>query len=153
VEPDEAYWRRPSDGGSLPPPGSPSTPGHPTNAPGQPASGLRDASPAASDELWAANPAATGSGNPRSGNASPAASEPAYPGLSYPGPPATFPPPSGWRPEQVVEPPPPGRLPAQDHRAIDEEEAKARTLTRGLGLLAAAILLILLCALCGRVLF
>jgi hypothetical protein len=113
VEPDEAYWRRPSDGGSVPPPGSPTASGQPPTAPGQPE----------------------------------------YPGLRYPGPPVTVPPPSGWRPEQVVEPPPPGRLPAQDHGAIDDQEAKARTLTRGLGLLVGAILLILLCALCGRVLF
>jgi len=52
-----------------------------------------------------------------------------------------------------VEPLPPRRLPAQDHGAIDEDETKARTLTRGLGLLVGAVLVILLCALCGRVLF
>jgi hypothetical protein len=52
-----------------------------------------------------------------------------------------------------VQPAPPRRLPAQNHGAIDDDEAKARTLTRGLGLLVGAILLILLCALCGRVLF
>lgn len=112
MEPDEAYWRRPSDGGSGPVPASPTEP----------------------------------SGWSRPGSAE-------HPGITYQGPPVSSAPPSGWRPEQVVEPLPPRRLPAQDHGAIDEDEAKARTLTRGLGLLVGAVLLILLCALCGRVLF
>jgi hypothetical protein len=109
VEPDEAYWRRPGDGGPGPAPASPTDPTRPGGA--------------------------------------------EHPGPTYQAPPVSSAPPAGWRPEHVVEPPPPRRLPAQDHGAIDEDEAKARTLTRGLGLLVGAVLLILLCALCGRVLF
>jgi hypothetical protein len=41
----------------------------------------------------------------------------------------------------------------QDHRRLDDEEARARTLTMGLGLVAGALLVILLCAVCGRALF
>lgn len=74
----------------------------------------------------------------------------AEPTYTYQGPPTATPPPTGWRPPYVVEPPPPRRLPVQDHARIDEEEARARTLTRGVGLVVLAILTIVLCALCGR---
>jgi hypothetical protein len=46
--------------------------------------------------------------------------------------------------------PPPRELPAQDHERIDREEAAARTLTRGIGLVVAAVLLVMLLALCAR---
>ncbi len=71
----------------------------------------------------------------------------------YSGPPPTAPPPYEWRPARVLEPAPPRPLPVQDHPAIDADEAQARTLTYGIGAVVAAILLILLCALCGRTLF
>jgi hypothetical protein len=71
----------------------------------------------------------------------------------YEGPPPTTPPPYGWQPERIVEPAPPRRLPAQDHTAIDAAEARARTLTYGVGVVVGAILLIVLCGLCGRALF
>lgn len=63
------------------------------------------------------------------------------------------PPAGGWRPQHVVEPAPPRRLPPQDHAAIDSDEARARTLTYGIAILAGAVLVVLLCAVCGRVLF
>jgi hypothetical protein len=63
------------------------------------------------------------------------------------------PPPYAWQPAHVVEPAPPRSLPVQDHPAIDADEARARTLTYGLAAVAGAVLLIVLCALCGRTLF
>jgi len=71
----------------------------------------------------------------------------------YQGPPPTTPPPPGWHPVRIVEPAPPRRLPPQDHERIDEEEARARTLTQGVGIVVGAILVIVLFALCGRALF
>ena len=82
----------------------------------------------------------------------PAASD--TPGVvDYPGPPPSIPPPPGWRPEFVVEPPPPRALPPQDHGAIDVQEAAARTLTYGIGLVAGAVMLLALCALFARAIF
>jgi hypothetical protein len=71
----------------------------------------------------------------------------------YAGPPRTAPPPPGWRPRVLIQPPPPHELPAQDLAAIDAEEREARTITYGVGLVAGAILLVLLLVLCGRALF
>jgi len=76
-----------------------------------------------------------------------------YGGGAYHGPPPTTPPPSDWRPPHIVEPAPPRRLPAQDHIRIDDEEARARILTRGIGIVVGAILIVVLCALCGREVF
>ncbi|MFS8479342.1 MAG: translation initiation factor 2 [Micromonosporaceae bacterium] len=73
--------------------------------------------------------------------------------VDYPGPPPNIPPPPGWRPEFVVEPPPPRTLPPQDHGALDVQEAAARTVTYGVGLVAGAIMLLALCALFARALF
>jgi hypothetical protein len=44
-------------------------------------------------------------------------------------------------------------MPAQDMDAVDEEEGSARTVTYGIGLVAGAIAVILMCLLCARVLF
>jgi hypothetical protein len=71
----------------------------------------------------------------------------------YSGPPPNIPPPHDWRPEFVVHPSPPRPLPTQDHADLDAREQSARTLTYGFGLVAGALLLIVLCALCGRALF
>jgi hypothetical protein len=73
--------------------------------------------------------------------------------VQYQGPPPMTPPPAGWRPPYVVQPLPPRDLPQQDHTAIDAEEARARSLTQGIAMIAGAVLLIVLCALCGRALF
>jgi hypothetical protein len=88
------------------------------------------------------------------GQADTPASTPAQrPDPEYAGPPTMTPPPPAWQPQRIVEPAPPRRLPPQDHAAIDADEARARTLTYGVGILAGAVLVILLCALCGRLLF
>jgi hypothetical protein len=44
-------------------------------------------------------------------------------------------------------------MPGQNLDALDEDEGSARTVTYGVGLVAAAIALILMCLLCARVLF
>jgi hypothetical protein len=44
-------------------------------------------------------------------------------------------------------------MPSQDGTALDDSEGSARTLTYGIGLVGGAIALILMCLLCGRVLF
>ena len=53
----------------------------------------------------------------------------------------------------MVQPPPPRRLPPQDTGAIDEAERSARTLTYGIGMIAGAALLVVICLLCSRLLF
>ena len=53
----------------------------------------------------------------------------------------------------LIQPPPPHQLPPQDLAALDGREREERTFTYGVGLLAGAILLVVLLILCGRVLF
>lgn len=50
-------------------------------------------------------------------------------------------------------PPPPRELPAQNMDQLDEAEGSARTVTYGVGMVAGAIALILMCLLCARVIF
>jgi hypothetical protein len=71
----------------------------------------------------------------------------------YAGPPRAAPPPPDWHPTVVPQPPPPRLMPSQDMDALDEEEGSARTVTYGIGLVAGAIGVILMCLLCARVLF
>jgi hypothetical protein len=71
----------------------------------------------------------------------------------YTGPPRTIRPPRGWRPKLLVQAPPPRKLPDQDMEALDSQEREARTVTYGIGMVAAAVLLIVLLILCGRALF
>jgi hypothetical protein len=71
----------------------------------------------------------------------------------YTGPPRTSPPPPDWRPRVLIQTPPPRELPPQDHAAMDAEEKEARTVTLGVGMVAGAVLLVVLFVLCGRVLF
>ncbi|WP_307834204.1 translation initiation factor 2 [Paractinoplanes lichenicola] len=75
------------------------------------------------------------------------------PGHDYPGPPRTARPSPNWRPPTIAHPPPPRSLPAQDQDALDNAEGSARTVTYGVGLVAGAIALILLCLLCARMIF
>ena len=82
----------------------------------------------------------------------PAPQEPPEP-PPYSGPPRTTPPPPDWRPRMLVQPPPPRDLPAQDLETLEVQEREARTLTYGVGMVAGAILLIVLIVLCGRALF
>jgi hypothetical protein len=44
-------------------------------------------------------------------------------------------------------------MPAQDMAALEESEGSAKTVTYGVGLVAAAIGVILMILLCGRVIF
>ncbi|MEV4759021.1 translation initiation factor 2 [Micromonospora sp. NPDC049559] len=71
----------------------------------------------------------------------------------YPGPPAGVTPPASWRPPVYVQPPPPRRLPEQDLAGVNQAEQSARTVTYGVGLIAGAVILVLMCLLCSRVLF
>jgi hypothetical protein len=52
----------------------------------------------------------------------------------------------------LVQVPPPRQLPAQDLTALDTEEQQTRTITYGVGMVAGAILLVVLFVLCGRAL-
>ncbi|MFB9237186.1 hypothetical protein ACFFWC_16750 [Plantactinospora siamensis] len=63
------------------------------------------------------------------------------------------PPPPGWRPPVHVEAAPPRPLPPQDAAALDAEERGARTITTGVALVATAILVVVVCLLCSRLLF
>jgi hypothetical protein len=70
----------------------------------------------------------------------------------YTGPPRSTPPPPDWRPKLLIQPPPPRSLPRQDMDALDAREKEERTLTYGVGLVAGAVLLVVLLILCGRAL-
>jgi hypothetical protein len=74
-------------------------------------------------------------------------------GPAYQGPPRATPPPPDWRPPTFTPPPAPRALPPQDMDALDDAEGSARTVTYGVGLVAGAIALILMCLLCARALF
>ncbi|WP_308220966.1 hypothetical protein [Micromonospora phytophila] len=52
-----------------------------------------------------------------------------------------------------LQPPPPRRLPPQDMAGLDAAEQRAQRLTNGMGLVAAVVLVILVCLLCSRILF
>lgn len=80
-------------------------------------------------------------------NAGPAATPP------YPGPPVAPPPPPEWRPPVRIQLPPPRSLPPQDHEALDAAERSARTFTYGVGMIAGAVLVVLTCLLCSRIMF
>ncbi|MGW4466856.1 hypothetical protein [Micromonospora sp. NPDC004704] len=71
----------------------------------------------------------------------------------YPGPPQSAVPAPGWRPPVHVQPAPPRPLPPQNVPALEAQEASARTVTYGIGLIAGAILLVVMCLLCSRLLF
>jgi hypothetical protein len=71
----------------------------------------------------------------------------------YAGPPRADPPPGNWRPPIVSQPPPPRSMPGQNLDALNEAEGSAKTVTYGVGLVAAAIALIVMVLLCARVIF
>lgn len=62
----------------------------------------------------------------------------------YTGPPATKPPPPGWRVPTVVRPTPPRRLPHQDYASIDAAERQSRAVTKGIAVLAASVMFLVL---------
>jgi hypothetical protein len=90
---------------------------------------------------------------PAEGSVEPPAAPPAPPAAPYTGAPRTAPPPAGWRPPMVDEPLPPRVLPRQDTDRLDREEQAAGILTRGIGIFAGAVLVVLLLLFCGHVLF
>ena len=98
------------------------------------------------DLQWRRPPA--GASTPTPGNAPAAPDQPATP--PYQGPPRTVPPPPNWRPRLIVQPEPPRMLPPQDLAALDAQEREERTITYGIGMIAGAVLLVVLLVLCGR---
>lgn len=91
--------------------------------------------------------------DPESATPPPAPRPDPAPGGGYQGPPTAGPPSPHWRPPTFAQPPPPRTLPAQDMDALDEAEGAARTVTYGVGMVAGAIAVILICLLCARALF
>jgi hypothetical protein len=91
--------------------------------------------------------------DPEHTGARPPAAPAPKPARSYDGPPRTPRPSPFWRPPTVAHPPPPRTMPGQDIDALDEAEGAARTMTYGVGLVAGAIALILMCLLCARTIF
>lgn len=83
----------------------------------------------------------------------PAATNGSAPVPEYAGPPRSAPPPPDWRPRTLIQVPAPRQLPSQDDPRLDAEEKAARTTTYGVGMVAGAVLLIVLFILCGRALF
>lgn len=75
------------------------------------------------------------------------------PSPGYQGPPRQSVPSPNWRPPTIAQPPPPRALPPQDMDALDDAEGSARTVTYGIGMVAGAIALVLMCLLCARLLF
>jgi hypothetical protein len=75
------------------------------------------------------------------------------PDAGYQGPPRQSRPSPQWRPPTIAQPPPPRALPPQDMDALDDAEGSARTVTYGIGMVAGAIALILMCLLCAHVIF
>jgi hypothetical protein len=83
--------------------------------------------------------------------AEPGLDAPAVP--EYAGPPRATPPPADWRPRTLIQVPAPRVLPEQNLSGLDAEEKTARTTTYGVGMIAGAVLLVVLFILCGRALF
>jgi hypothetical protein len=53
----------------------------------------------------------------------------------------------------IIQPAPPRVMPKQDEERLDREEQAATILTKGVGIFAGAVVLVLLLILCGRILF
>src|SRR4029079_12232471 len=90
---------------------------------------------------------------PEGATSDPSPAPPHHPAGEYSGPPRSAPRPPDWRPPHVMRPAPPRHLPPQSHDRLDAEEARARTLTLGVGMITAAVLLIVVIVLCTRALF
>lgn len=90
---------------------------------------------------------------PPEGAAPPPTAPKAAAPVPYTGAPRSAPPPRGWRPPTVERPAAPRKLPAQDAGRIDREEQAATILTKGMGIFAGAVMLVLLLIFCGRWLF
>jgi hypothetical protein len=105
------------------------------------------------DLQWRRPPAGTGTPTPGAAQPPAEAPPPRSEPPPYSGPPPTVAPPPDWRPRLLIQPEPPRQLPAQDLAGIDAREREARTVTYGIGMVAGAVLLVVLLVLCGRVLF
>jgi hypothetical protein len=53
----------------------------------------------------------------------------------------------------LIQPAPPRVMPKQDEERLDREEQASTILTKGVGIFAGAVVLVLLLILCGRILF
>lgn len=100
------------------------------------------------DEQQWRRPAGAEPGDERPGEAPQGATE-----QPYQGPPRAPQVPGAWRPPTVIQPPAARSLPAQDADVLDAAERRARTITHGVGMIAGAILLLVLAVLCGRLIF
>lgn len=157
----EAFWRRPAaepdagpepDAGAGPEPGAGAEPRQPAGAEG---------SQGHWEDSFYRRPVSGGRPDHRPDPAGPyrfgaAPVQPGGPGQApggYAGPPPNTPPPPGWRPPVYLEPSPPRQLPEQDADALDREERGARSRTVGLALVAGAVLVVIVCLLCSRLLF
>jgi hypothetical protein len=109
----------------------------PANRPGGP-----DPAQQWDEQVWRRPPAGQPASTP------PSSSPPAYTG-----PPRGRPADASWRLPTVIQVPPARKLPPQDDVVIDVQEQQARTVTYGVGMIAGAIVLIVLFILCGRTLF
>ncbi|MGC5054460.1 hypothetical protein ACLQ2S_23755 [Micromonospora sp. DT48] len=111
------------------------------------------------DDPWRRPESASGSPADPSVQGTPAdVSQPTSPGRSapdggYTGPPPTTAPPPGWRPPVHLRPAPPRQLPAQDMIDLDAQEQRAQRVTWTVGAIAGAVLVVLTCLLCTRLLF
>lgn len=119
------------------PPGPPRVNGSPRRHDGS--------GPGASDDAFWRRP----SGDSPSLVPPPAAAPPDEP--EYQGPPHGAPAPATWSPPVIVPVTPPRDMPGQDHARIDAEERGARTMSQGIGLVAGAVVVILIFVLCARV--
>jgi hypothetical protein len=132
--PADDVWRRPDGADPVEPPPRP-----PSESMSRPQPDESWARP----DTWSSHPGAT---TPTVPPDPPPPSRPIYTGP----PPTTMPPPD-WRPATVLAVPPPDLLPPQRDDVIDAAEAQARTVTYGVGMIAGAVVLILLAVICGRI--
>lgn len=97
------------------------------------------------DEYW--RRPAEGAESQGAGPVEPARPEP----VEYTGPPTSTPPPPGWKPPVVVPTPPPRAMPEQDQQVMDANEGSTKAVTYGVGIFAAAVVLVLIFIVCARV--
>ncbi|MFY1574310.1 hypothetical protein ACN26Z_05400 [Verrucosispora sp. WMMD703] len=157
-DPDDP-WRRPDSGDG--PVSDPMTTLSPTS--GTDSDGGGDLTGATNPPHTSApgTPAPGTPGTPRpDGGPSPSGTPAPRPGQvasggagGYAGPPPTTAPPPGWRPPVHLQAAPPRQLPAQDMVSLDAQEQRAQRVTWAVGAVAGAVLVVLTCLLCTRLLF
>jgi hypothetical protein len=106
-----------------------------------------------SDDLQWRRPSGADAGHDAPGEPTQGRAPQPDPRPQYTGPPRSTPPPAHWHPRTLIQAPPPRQLPRQDPGQLDAREREARTITYGVGMVAGAVLLIVLFVLCGRALF